>query len=67
MYIIQFSGASLSSDRRRKHAYFMGFWKGNIREYGKQADAMVFETRSEAKAFLRDVLKDRTDHKVVKV
>lgn len=66
MYVIQYLDAALTYDRRRKHAYFMGFYKGKFREYGKKADAMQFCTRAEAEAFLRDVLSDRKDHKVVK-
>lgn len=66
MYIIQYLDAALTYDRRRKHAYFMGFYKGKFREYGKKADAMKFCTKAEAEAFLRDVLGDRKDHKVIK-
>ena len=67
MYIIQFTnGSPFPADKRRKHAYFMGFYKGRFREYGARAKAMQFSTRAEAEAFLRDVLKDREDHKVVK-
>ena len=66
MYIIQFLNSSLSMDRRRKHAYFIGFYKGKFREYGAKENAMRFETRAEAETFLRETLKDRSDHKVVR-
>lgn len=66
MYVIQFVNASMSYDRRRKHLYFMGFYLGKYREYGKKADAKTFCTRAEAETFLRDVLHDRADHRVIK-
>ena len=67
MYIIQFLNSSFSYDKRRKHTYFMGFYKGKFREYGSKEDAMKFQTREEAKAFLLERLGDRTDHKIIKV
>ena len=67
MYIIQYLNAGVySCDRRRQHAYFIGFHMGKFRSYGAKAKAMKFETREEAKTFLRDVLRDREDHRVIK-
>ena len=66
MYIIRHNCCLVDIGGKPIKGYFIGFEEHGLREYGRRANAMKFETKLEAIDFWKNQLASRPEHDIVR-